>query len=168
MICFSPAVSARFIADGGDPDVVRSLEAFYAELVERRRDWVEYGDLRTITEPARAGANCQVLQQALLHRAVKLMVSSGTMISENNLYGLALMVRGHFEATAMLGYFCHRLKSFAAGNIPFDDLAWNIASAAMGAKHEPFEGAPPPVNIMTCIEKADRYLETQASRSKRE
>jgi hypothetical protein len=158
MSCFSEAVSTRFKAVIGE-DVISSLEAAYAELIKRRREWVNYGDLRTITEPARANANCEVLGQALLHRAEKMIVSSGTMIGENNIYGLALMVRGHLEATAMLGYFCERLRSFAAGNVPFDDIAWNIAGAALGAKHEQFAAAPQPINTMTCIEKADRYLE---------
>jgi len=151
-------VSARFKAAMGG-DVIGSLEAAYKELIKRRRDWVDYGDLSVITEQQRSGVNCQVLQQALLHRAEKMIVSSGTMIAENNVYGLALMVRGHLEATAMLGYFCHRLHSFAAGNILFDEIALNIASAAMGAKHEQFAAAPQPISIMTCVEKADLYLE---------
>ena len=156
--CFPASVRARF-EEIGEGDVIASLEAGYHDLLNRHREYIQFGDPRHITEAARARANGQVLRQSLLHRAERLIVSSGTMINENNFYGLALMVRGHFEATAMLGYFCHRMWSFAAGNISFDDITWNLATALMGAKHEQFKDAPNPINIMTCIEKADRYLE---------
>ena len=32
------------------------------------------------------------------------------MLLENNIYGLALIVRGHYEATAVLGNLCNRLS----------------------------------------------------------
>jgi len=81
------------------------------------------------------------------------------MLLESNVYGLALIVRGHYEATAVLGYVCNRLVSLKAGNIPFEDFALNVAVAVLGARHEQFAKAPNPPNIMTCIERADRYLD---------
>ena len=42
------------------------------------------------------------------------------MIETHNVFGLALVVRGHVEATASLGYFCKRINSFNRGNISFD------------------------------------------------
>jgi hypothetical protein len=159
MVCFSDAITTHFLAAGGDANLIPSLEVAYARLISLRRDWVDYGDIDAISEVVRANANCKVLQQTLIHRAEKLMTSSATMLAEDNIYGLALVVRGHIEATAMLGYCCQRLQSFMAGNISLEDLEWNIASAGLGAKHEQFAAAPKPINIMTCIEKTDRYLE---------
>jgi hypothetical protein len=86
---------------------------------------------------------------------------------ENNIYGLALVVRGHYEATAVLGYFCNRLESLKVGNITFEDFAWNIAYEVLGARHEQFAKAPNPPNILTCIEKADKYLDTHCFQQKK-
>jgi hypothetical protein len=83
------------------------------------------------------------------------------MLLENNIYGLALIVRGHYEATAVLGYVCNRLESLKAGNISFEDFAFNIAHEILGAKHPQFAEAPNPPNILTCIEKADRYIDAR-------
>jgi len=89
------------------------------------------------------------------------------MLLENNIYGLALIVRGHYEATAVLGYFCHRLESLAAGKISFEDFEWNIADAVMGAKHPQFAKARPPLNILNCFEKADKYLDKHVFEAKK-
>ena len=89
------------------------------------------------------------------------MFSSGTMISEQNSYGLALLIRGHIEATAALGYLCNRIQAFLDGNIDFEAVIWNIAQTMMGAKHELFTSAPDPINVMTLIEKTDHYVSKQ-------
>lgn len=80
------------------------------------------------------------------------------MLLENNIYGLSLIIRGQCEATAVLGYFCDRFESLAAGNIKFEDIEWNVADAVIGARHPQFAEARPPPNILSYIEKADRYL----------
>lgn len=166
MSCFSPAVRDLFDR-WGQGEFLKSLEASHQQLLERRIDTVEFGNPQTLTPEKRAAANCRLLQQALLHRAERLLASSGTMLLENNVYGLALIARGHCETTAVLGHFCSRLESLAAGRISFDDFQWNIADAVMGAKHHQFTAARHPVNILTCIEKSDKYLDKYFFKEKR-
>jgi hypothetical protein len=166
MPCFPPAVQEVF-KRWGECEVLDSLEASYQELIDRRKDIVEYGSPETISPRQRASANCRLFHQSLLHRAERLIVSSGSMLLEGNVYGMALLARGHYETTAMLGYLCHRLESLAGGNISFEDFEWNIADAVMSSKHKQFSAAPAPVNIMTCIEKADRYLDKHFFKAKK-
>ena len=155
---FSPAVRELFNC-WKQGDLLNELEDCHRKLVDRRKEAVAIANL---DEPRKhTGSNCQVLQQALLHRAERLLAGAGSMLLENNIYGLALIVRGHYEATAVLGYVCDRLKSLKAGNISFADFALNIAYEVLGARHEQFAKAPNPPNILTCIEKADRYLDTR-------
>jgi hypothetical protein len=160
---FSPAVRELFDR-WKHGDLLDSLEAAHQKALDRRQDLVVIADQ---SEPKkRTASNCLVLQQALLHRAERLLAGAGTMLLESNVYGLALIVRGHYEATAVLGYVCNRLDSLKAGNIPFEDFALNVAVAVLGARHEQFAQAPNPPNIMTCIERADRYLDTHCFKKK--
>jgi hypothetical protein len=160
---YSPAVHELFVR-WNHGDLLINLEAANQALLERRKDAVVIAQQ---SEPKKhTASNCFVLQQALLHRAERLQAGAGTMLLENNIYGLALVVRGHYEATAVLGYFCNRLESLKAGNITFDDFAWNVAYEVLGAKHPQFAKAPNPPNILTCIEKADKYLDTHCFKKK--
>jgi len=138
-------------------DLLDRLEALHRKLLDRRKQTVEFAvpdELRS-----RTASSCLVLQQVLLHRAERLLSGASTMLLESNIYALALSVRGHYEATAVLGYLCNRLGSFAATNIDFAKFAYNIVCAFLGAKHPAhFAKAPDPPNILTCIEKADIYL----------
>ena len=59
------------------------------------------------------------------------------------------------------------MESLRAGNIIFEDFAWNVAYEILGAKHEQFAKAPNPPNILTCIEKADKYLDTHCFKEKK-
>jgi hypothetical protein len=164
--CFTSSQQALFDRFGQDR-LRNDLETAHEDLLKRRLEVIEYGDPGQITPPQRATANCRLLQQAALHRAERIVASVGAMLEANNTYGLALLVRGHYETTGVLGYFCHRLESLAGGNISFETFEWNLADAVMGAKHELFAHARPPLNVLTCIEKADRYLEKHFTRSKR-
>src|SRR5713101_8364705 len=120
---FSPAVRELFNR-WKQGDLLDRLEASHQQLLDRRQESVE---IALQHHPRQhTASNCQVLQQALLHRAERLLAGAGTMLLENNIYGLALIVRGHYEATAVLGYVCNRLESLKAGNIGFDDFASNI------------------------------------------
>jgi hypothetical protein len=95
-----------------------------------------------------------VLQQVLLHRAERLLAGASTMLLEGNIYALALIVRGHYEATAVLGYLCHRLESFEETNIDFVKFAHNVVSVFLGGKHsDRFVKAPEPPDTLTCIER---------------
>jgi hypothetical protein len=155
---FSPAVRALFHR-WKHGDLLDELESSYQKLLDRRKEAVAVANQR---DPRKhTGSNCLVLQQALLHRAERLLAGASTMLLENNVYGLALIVRGHYEATAVLGYVCNRLESLKAGNISFDDFALNIACEVLGARHPQFAKAPNPPNILSCIEKADKYLDAR-------
>lgn len=163
--CFQDAIRSQFEADGKS-ELIAALEVAYAGVVKRRRDFVVYGDPATISERDRAISNVEVIRQIQLHRAERLMVSAGTMLAEQNVYGLVLLIRGHCESTAVLGYLCDRVDSFAKGNIPFETVIFNIAHAMMGGRHDLFAKMPDPINILTAIEKADRYFERQNKISK--
>lgn len=143
----------------GELELFDSLDNFYQQLIDRRVNIVNFGDPNSISPEQRAKSNCLVLQQALLHRAERLTASTGSMLIECNIYGLAMIARGHFEATAALGYFCARLESLANGAVNFSDFELNIADAVMGSKHRQFERARPPLNILSYIEKADKYVD---------
>jgi hypothetical protein len=153
---FSPAVRDLF-NHWQRGDLLDRLEASHRQLLDRRKQTVEFAtpdELRT-----RTASSCLVLQQVLLHRAERLLAGAGTMLLESNIYALSLSVRGHYEATAVLGYLCNRLESFKATNIDFTKFAYNVVCVFLGAKHpDHFTKAPDPPNILTCIEKADVYL----------
>jgi hypothetical protein len=167
MSCFSDDVRKLF-KDWKQEKLCEELENFHKQLLERRVDAVEYSDPEKLSAKLRTRLNCQVLRQALLHRAERLIVSSGTMFLDKNIYGLALIVRGHVEGTAVLGYFCNRVQSFAAGNIPFEKFDEEAADTIMGAKHDLFSKAKAPKNILTMIEKDDRFLDGEIFKSKKE
>lgn len=165
MTSYSETVCKAF--DQWDERELRqSLENLLGELHARRINTVEYRPRQDITPERQTKANCALLQQALLHRAERLLVSSGTMLVENNVYGLALMVRGHYEATAMLGYFCDRLDALAFKNISPEEFGNNVATAILSARHSQFSRAPDPLNILSCIDKTDRYLDKNFFKSR--
>jgi hypothetical protein len=155
---YSPTIRELF-EHWNHGELLANLEAANKALLERRKDAVVMAPQSE--PPKHTASNCLVLQQALLHRAERLQAEAVPMLLENNIYGLALVVRGHYEATAVLGYFCNRLESLKAGNIKFEDFAFNVAYEVLGAKHEQFAKAPNPPNILTCIEKADKYLDAR-------
>jgi hypothetical protein len=147
--CYSSSCKSLF-KRFGHSELLEFLESSYQLLLDRRKSAVEFGVPANITPEKQAVCSCELIRQSLLHRAERLMASSGTLLLERNVYGLALLVRGHYEATALLGYFCNRLESLADGNIKFDDFKWNVSDALMGAKHETFSEARPPLNVLTC------------------
>ena len=155
---FSPAVRDLFNR-WQRGDLLDRLEVSHRQLLDRRIQVVEFpttDEMRT-----RTASNCVMLQQVLLHRAERLLAGAGTMLLESNIYALSLSVRGHYEATAVLGYLCNRLESFQATNIDFAKFAYNIVCAFLGAKHpNHFTRAPNPPNILSCIEGAEKYLST--------
>jgi len=139
----------------------KDLEEAIAELGKRRVEYIEYGDPDKLTPKKRAALNAELLRQALLHRAECLLQASGRMLQAKNVYGLALVARGHVEATAVLGYFCKRIDSLSKGNIDFEKFEMDIANGVLGAKDDLFSAADAPVNILTCIEQGDKYLNVE-------
>jgi hypothetical protein len=160
----SPAVREAF-DHWKQGDLFDRLEASYRLLLDRRKRVVEFPGQH---EPRKhTASNCLVIQQTLLHRAERLIAACGSMVLENNVYGLALIVRGHYETTGVLGYLSNRLNSLEEGKIKFEEFAYNAACAVLGAKHSQFAKAPNPPNILTCIEKADSHLDTHYLKEKK-
>jgi hypothetical protein len=96
------------------------------------------------------------------------MTATGQMFDAKNVYGLALIVRGHIEAVALLGYFARRLDSLYKKNIDFEHFEEDIADGLLGAKDAIFVRARAPVNILTCLEHTDKHLDAELFREKRE
>jgi hypothetical protein len=165
MVCFSDEAQKLF-ETWNKVELCNELEGYHAQLLERRVDAIAYGDPEKLSAKIRARLNCQVLRQALLHRAERLMASSGTMLLDKNVYGLALVVRGHVEGTAVLGFFCNRINSLVQNHIPFEKFEFDVADAIMGAKHDLFAKANAPANILSFIEKADRVLDKELFKKK--
>jgi hypothetical protein len=136
-----------------------SLEANHDELVKRRIEFVEYGDPNKLQSKEHCKLNCELLAQSLLHRADCLLAGVGPMVTTKNVYGLALVARGYVEALAVLGYFCKRVEALTKGNIDFNRFEKDVANGLLGAKHNLFSKADAPVNILTCVEETDKYLD---------
>ena len=166
MGCFSDEIKQVF-KDWKQDKLLQDLEADHAQLLARRVDTIAYGDPNLLSPKKRAILNSQVLRQALLHRAEHLLVGSGTMLLAKNVYGLALVARGHLEGTAVLAFFCNRINALSKGNIQFEKFDKEVADAVMGAKHEVFAKANSPNNIMNCIEKGDKFLDDHAFSAKK-
>src|SRR5438105_4465149 len=114
MSCFSDEVKKVF-RDRKKDDLCTKLEQHHQQLVDRRVGEIQYGDPDKLTPKRRAILNSQALRQMLLHRADCLLVGAGPMLLARNVYGLALLARGHVEATAVLGFFCDRIDTLTKG-----------------------------------------------------
>ncbi len=148
-------------------ELCSSLEGSREEMRARRVEFVEYGPSDKLEAKARCKLNCQLLAQALLHRADSLLSATGAMVAAKNVYGLALVARGHVEALAVLGYFCKRVESLTAANIDFEHFEEDVANGLLGAKHDLFSKADAPVNILTCVEQADKYIDAHFFKEKK-
>jgi hypothetical protein len=166
MSCLSEEV-AKILSDNGKEDLCRKLEEHHAAVLKERVDFIEYGKPEELSDKRRAKLNCELLKQVLIHRADKLIVATGQMLPARNLYGMALAVRGYIETVAVLGYFDKRLSALSKGNIDFARFELDIANGLMGAKHDLFDKANAPVNILTCVENADKHLDAELFREKK-
>jgi len=142
-------------AKWGEQKLLQNLRDIHGDLVARRRSSIDgvptgWGDPRK-----RARANLEAIQQAQLHRVERQLVSSVSLFLEHNIYGVALVTRAVIESAGIIGFFCGKLDSLAAGTIGFNDLQQSIWLATSGARHEFLKDADSPVNIMTCIGRAD-------------
>ena len=136
------------------------IEKFHTKLLQRRvasiaiasPGWPHYlPDL----------ANAILLQQVLVRRAERLTVSCGTVLADQNDYGVALLVRGLLETAAVLGYACSRAAGLTGD---FNEVAAYgeiVKSLLFGSRDEADRDVfPRAVNIMTCIDKTDAYMAT--------
>jgi hypothetical protein len=151
----------KVFTDWKQEKLLKDLETCVDELQTRRVEFLEYGDPEKLSPKKRAALNSTLLAQALLHRADCLLQAAGTMLLAKNVYGLALVARGHVEATAVLGHFCKRIHALSNGNIDFNRYELDIANGLMGAKDDLFTQANAPVSILTCIENTDKYLSAE-------
>jgi hypothetical protein len=166
MASLPPSV-AQALKDTGREAIETSIETGYNVLLEKRVDFVD-GDPDKLTDKERAKLNCALLTQVVIHRAERLVVASGQMFETKNLYGLALAVRGHLEAVAVLGYMTRRLDSLQKGNIDFARFEEDIANGLMGAMDDFFKEAKAPVNILTAIEHADKLFDADLFNEKKQ
>lgn len=167
MPCFSRN-GQRLFKNWQEEDLLTRLEAFYKKLLDERKDAIEYGgEPEEINPRKKVALNLEVLQQVQLHRAERLFASVDSLLLDHNVYGLALVVRGFYETTAIMGYFCNRLESLAQGNIEFQQFEWDVYDAIMGARHQQFANPRLSLNILTCIEKTDKYLDKHLFKEKR-
>lgn len=153
-----PSKSRATFARWDESDVFERICRLQPALITRRIPHVD-GAARGVIDPReRAKRNLTVIQQAQLHRAERLITSSVTLLLDNNVYGVALVARGLIESAGIVGFFCGKLESLANRGIMFDEIQKSIYLAMAGAKHEFFKDAESPVNVLTCIAKADEYL----------
>jgi hypothetical protein len=160
MPCLSEE-AAKILADNGKQDLQQKLEDYHAAILKERVDFIEYGKPEELSDKHRAKLNCDLLKQVLIHRGGKLITATGQMFATKTLYGMALAARGYIEAVAVLGYFAKRLSALSKGNIDFARFEVDIANGLMGAKHDLFDKANAPVNILTCVENADKHLDAE-------
>jgi hypothetical protein len=160
MLFFSGDMEKIF-TDFKHDKLLKKLQDSHTELIQRRVDFVEYGNARDSTAKQRTMLTCQLLRQCLVHRAERLLVATGHMLLAKNVYGLALVARGHVEATAVLAYFCKRIDSLSKGRIDFEKFEYAVANSILGAKHELFSEADAPTNIVTCVEDGDKFLDSE-------
>ncbi len=111
-------------------------EESYNELCKRIKESLcaepsgEWGD------PKRIRDYSLVLRQILLHRAINLFSGALIALLHQNIYSMALSIRGHFETTAALGYLYNRLHSLSEGNIEARTVHHDILNQILGSKEE--------------------------------
>lgn len=98
------------------------------------------------------------LRQVLHHRAINLYEGSLQALMQNNVYLVALAVRGHYETTAAIGHLHSRLYSFSQKNIEAETIDKEIYRQLIASKEQRFEGAPEPKNILNLIDYADQAV----------
>lgn len=71
---------------------------------------------------------------------------------------MVLAIRGHYEATAVLGFFCDKILAFENGTVTLKEFHDALYEATMSAKHEFLSDAPDPAGILKCCDRADRFI----------
>ena len=144
----------RFIDRGMEQDVSEYEDA-YRELLARIESICkaspggEWGDAKRIKEYS------FVLRQVLLHRSINLFEGALTALLFNNVYSMALLLRGNFETTGALGYLHKRLDSFAQGNIDSKKVDEDICIQILGSREKGIPNAPEAKNVLSMLEYAD-------------
>lgn len=103
-----------------------------------------------------------LLRQIFLHRVIKLYSGALQALVDDNIYSMALSIRGHFETTAALGYLHNRLNSLSKGYIDSVAVDDDITAQLFGTKDAELralqEQGTEPKQILTMLEYADRSV----------
>lgn len=136
-------------------DELREILETYEQLASRTEESHKVFPGKDYGEPDRIRANGMVYRQVLLHRSIHLFEGSVRAAVDENLYSMALNVRGHFETTASLGYLHRRLQSLRSGSISPETLDRDLCVQLLGVRHKSVPQAPDPKNILSLFEYAD-------------
>jgi len=148
------AVRNAFHARGKDQEV-EEYEAAHSELLARIEmnceaspggDW---GDTKRIREYS------LVLRQVLLHRALNLFEGALSALILDNVYTVALAIRGHFETTGSLGYLHKRLDSLSQGSLDPTVVDQDICTQLLGRRDGVIQEAPEAKQVLSLLEHAD-------------
>lgn len=139
-------------------DELRKILDAYEQLASRTEESQKAFPSEDYGEPKRIRANGLVYRQALLHRSIHLFEGSVRAAVDENLYSMALNVRGHFETTASLGYLHRRLQSLKRRDISLETLDRDLCVQLLGVRHESVPQAPDPKNILSLFEHADKSV----------
>ena len=139
-------------------DELREISGAYEQLASRTEESHKVFPGEDYGEPNRIRANGLVCRQVLLHRSIHLFEGSVRAAVDENLYSMALNVRGHFETTASLGYLHRRLQSLKRGDISLETLDRDLCVQLLGVRHESVPQAPDPKNILSLFEHADKSV----------
>jgi hypothetical protein len=137
-------------------DALREILDAYKQLASLTEQSQKLSPGEDYGEPNRIRANGLVYRQVLLHRAICLFEGSIRAAIDENLYSMALNIRGHFETTAALGYLHRRLQSLKKGDISSETLDLDLCAQLLGVRHESIPQAPDPKNVLTLLEHADK------------
>lgn len=157
MDCFPADVRQVLVERGCEADAAE-IETYHTRVLQRRVARIEVASADWSGPLLATIANATVLQQVLLRRAERLTVSCGTVAADHNEYGLALLVRGHVETTALMGYACSRTASVSKSTGEAEAYGEIVKSLLFGTRFEDVPALPRAVNMMTCIDKADKYM----------
>jgi hypothetical protein len=156
--CFDDSLRDKLVAAGIDDAALESIESCSEKLSSYQVAVLDFGDPSEISEHRRARNNLELLRQGLLHRSVGLSSGVALLAGSGSIHGIALCARGQLEATAQLGYFCHRLSVLERNKADYQPFCQDLAFTLLAASHSLIKDAPKPLNILTCIEKSDAYL----------
>jgi hypothetical protein len=147
---FSNSVGEKAISELGEQLVLLKERIEFTRALMRADT---YEDKRQIE------LNILAYRQMLLHRAIMLFEASLHAAERENVYSLALSIRGHFEATAAIGYITKKLISAQSKNIKISDIGKAMATVILGSKSVDSKfNAPSPKQVMTMLDDADHIV----------
>ena len=154
----------QYTEDFADRGVdVSELKKSYTSLISRRIDILDTAVSSELGGRQRIQKFSLALRQSLLHRAVKLFESSVLSLHNDDVYTLALAIRGHYETTAALGFLHCRLHSMNDGNITPETVDHDIRILMLGSKDKDLlekygEEAIEAKQVLSLLEYADKSV----------